>query len=614
MADEPRVGLCDWAGYLCGCIADDYDDHDDAHYKGGGSGNTKGGGAGKGKGGASGKRNTKQTEGSIDSGLMRSIDSRTFRESYAVHERIHTTRQRSALGSPREEDFVMLRRVTHRTNGQSYACKIVDVIDNEVPQYVTQEILALQALQKMDDLSESEETYRNFCCSCFSRYEDEEEIEREYQELGMGNADSICKLVDQFFNVTECRAYMLLELTTHTLRKYIDEGITKVSDNELRYAPMPEEQVKEIALRLLDALEYIHKRKIVHRDIHPESIVFVANEQYSTVKLANFGQSMVLDKRSKRRRRGRRKHEEAEVTHSAVGYVDPVAQHCSRPQTSTDIWALGIVLFELFDGSVPFRAEHFGGDGYFALDFQSWGGGVSDGGMNFIECMLQLAPRDRWNAARAKKHAWFTGADLDLAGFARAVTYDTAAVANARTGRSAFGSSQSSSSWTSWSGSERSNSCDFYSSFGSAYSSGDREPFRRRISRERYASREKDRSRKGLKASLIEEGEEEEEEGEEGEEEEGGDSRDTYRLPTMSQIRRVSTPVEQGYIPSPVEQSMRNEKLNGQLTDQPGAPSILKQPGAPSTISDQGSGRAKKREGAVKPGKKAARKEKADRC
>jgi serine/threonine protein kinase len=547
MDDQAKIGLCDFGKYLCGCIAEDYDDDDDDNEKGA----------------------SKDKPSVIDASLMRRIDSRTFRELYTVHEEISRT-ARTSVGSPREDSDI-LRRVTHRADGISYTCKIVEAEDDAMPPHVMQEITSLQELQKLEDLSDSGHVTprRGSCCSCFTRYDEEEEIEREYQQLGLGNADSICQLVDQCFNVNEGLVYMMLDYTTHSLRKYIDDRLmpTSESDHELDYHyhpmhdyhPMPEDQVRQIAWRLLDALEFIHKRKVVHQDVRPESIVFVANSQFSSCKLTNFGQSKVMGKKFFKQRRGRQRSLSfSAATSGSTGYVDPVAKHCNRPHLSTDLWSLGIVMYELFDGRVPFRPEHFCGDGYFPIDFagpawdpnrSSWRPSgtedeaseteeetrvVSDSGTNFIECMLQLNPKDRWNAASAKSHAWFTGVPLDLTHFTRAETFDRKAVAKARSGFGSAHSSSSRSSWSSWSSSSRSYSRDFYSSIGSnaeekSMGSGSRKSLFRRekdtLGRIKQKDTQQGRHQKigkqagrgnrqgGLTQSLIEEGDEDEGEG-----------------------------------------------------------------------------------------------------
>ena len=92
------------------------------------------------------------------------------------------------------------------------------------------------------------------------------------------------------------------------------------------------------------ALEYVHGRKILHRDLKSQNIFLTAN---NTIKLGDFGISKVLENTC----------DQALTVQGTPYYMSPeVCQ--SKPYTYTsDVWALGCILYELFVGFPLFAGE-----------------------------------------------------------------------------------------------------------------------------------------------------------------------------------------------------------------------------------------------------------------
>jgi len=60
-----------------------------------------------------------------------------------------------------------------------------------------------------------------------------------------------------------------------------------------KYTDFDEKDVCEIMFQLLQALSFIHNQNIIHRDIKPENILFANKKDYSTLKLIDFGLSLI---------------------------------------------------------------------------------------------------------------------------------------------------------------------------------------------------------------------------------------------------------------------------------------------------------------------------------
>lgn len=113
----------------------------------------------------------------------------------------------------------------------------------------------------------------------------------------------------------------------------------------LKKGVLPIEQARQIALDLCDALIRAHRLNIIHRDIKPENILIDAD---GTPKLADFGVA--------------RLSEGTRMTRSGmqVGtpyYMSPEAWKGEKLDGQTDIWSLGVVLFEMLSGKVPFEGD-----------------------------------------------------------------------------------------------------------------------------------------------------------------------------------------------------------------------------------------------------------------
>jgi len=108
---------------------------------------------------------------------------------------------------------------------------------------------------------------------------------------------------------------------------------------------LPPARARDIAMQICDALDYAHNAQIVHRDIKPSNILLLPGDQ---VKLTDFGIAKVLA--------------EPRLTRTGIvgtiDYMSPEQVMNKDVDHRADIYALGVVLFEMLTCHLPFRADN----------------------------------------------------------------------------------------------------------------------------------------------------------------------------------------------------------------------------------------------------------------
>jgi serine/threonine protein kinase len=123
--------------------------------------------------------------------------------------------------------------------------------------------------------------------------------------------------------------------------RYISSGSLQ---NKLAFGPLAIGEVLNIASQIASALKYIHDRQIVHRDLKPRNILLDTRQH---VYLTDFGLARALTQTTRALHTGR----------GTPPYSPPEQLTGARISLRSDIYSLGIMLFEMFTGSLPWNGS-----------------------------------------------------------------------------------------------------------------------------------------------------------------------------------------------------------------------------------------------------------------
>jgi serine/threonine-protein kinase len=106
---------------------------------------------------------------------------------------------------------------------------------------------------------------------------------------------------------------------------------------------LPVDTVVELVARAADALEYAHRRNVVHRDIKPANIMY--DSLSNNLKITDFGIAKLID--ANRTRTG--------IVLGTPAFMSPEQLEGKNVNGHTDLFALGVSLYQLLTGQLPFR-------------------------------------------------------------------------------------------------------------------------------------------------------------------------------------------------------------------------------------------------------------------
>jgi serine/threonine protein kinase len=138
----------------------------------------------------------------------------------------------------------------------------------------------------------------------------------------------------------------VVEKNLHAIvMEYVGGG--SLGDKMADQPQMPVQAVLQIALELMSALVSLQQVGIIHRDLKPGNILFASD---GTVRLSDFGLVFIT---------GMEHITATGVPMGTTNYLSPEAVRGEKVDGRADIWASGIMIFEMLTGRLPFSGRNF---------------------------------------------------------------------------------------------------------------------------------------------------------------------------------------------------------------------------------------------------------------
>jgi serine/threonine-protein kinase len=135
--------------------------------------------------------------------------------------------------------------------------------------------------------------------------------------------------------------------TQYIVMEYVD-GRT-LADVIDRDGPLSITSALTIAHRVADAMTLAHARGIIHRDLKPSNLMLVDNQE-AQVKILDFGVARAIGDIKVA-------HTRESVVIGSPGYMSPEAATGSPVDAKTDVFSLGVTLFKMLTGQLPFAGN-----------------------------------------------------------------------------------------------------------------------------------------------------------------------------------------------------------------------------------------------------------------
>eukprot|EP00804_Cyclotella_cryptica_P029998 CCRYP_013449-RA/>CCRYP_013449-RA protein AED:0.08 eAED:0.08 QI:0/0.5/0.33/1/0.5/0.33/3/3224/516 len=245
-------------------------------------------------------------------------------------------------------------RCTEIATGQSRACKIIDKTEID-PQY--------QAM--MDQFYMEIKTLRSL------------------------RHPNIIQLYDVY--ISDAKIFIIMELMTGG----------ELFDYVVQKGTLTEEEASRIVRMVTSALVYMHSKNVIHRDLKPENLLLSHKPRSShdiEVKIIDFGLSKIMP-------------ESATVASSFLGtrgYLAPEMIQRREYTKSVDAWALGVIVFVLLCGCLPFDDDCQTIPKFTRPSLQIHS--TLPSAKDLLNHLLDIDSRRRYTAEQALSHPWVAGA------------------------------------------------------------------------------------------------------------------------------------------------------------------------------------------------------------
>lgn len=219
----------------------------------------------------------------------------------------------------------------------------------------------------------------------------QQNIKSEIRVMSMAMKCSICSL----YRVSEDKKNVYL------VTEFVNGSTMRESLNT--FGRLNEERARKYFSEIVDSVSYLHSRGVVHRDLKLENIMIDANDR---IRLIDFG--LATEDTRERSICG------------STSYFAPEMVVGREYDSSVDIWSLGVVLYTMLHGYMPF-SENINKNIFQSILFSDpqFEMFITDDVIDLIQRMLEKDPTKRISISEIKNHSWLNNNEFQYDEFIR---------------------------------------------------------------------------------------------------------------------------------------------------------------------------------------------------
>lgn len=225
----------------------------------------------------------------------------------------------------------------------------------------------------------------------------EQNVDREIKLLKRLKHRNVIELVEVLINEEKQKMYLVMEYCVGGLQDMLENSPGRT---------FPQWQAHGYFLQLIDGLEYLHSKGIIHKDIKPGNLLLTLD---GILKISDFGVAEALDTFAP--------DDTCFTTQGSPAFQPPEIANGAESFSGfkIDIWSSGVTLYYLITGEYPFK-----GDNVYRL-FESIGQGmlslpdiIVEPLRSLLDGMLQKVPENRFTLQQIRHHPWFISRPVKL--------------------------------------------------------------------------------------------------------------------------------------------------------------------------------------------------------
>uniref|UniRef100_A0A668AWZ1 Ribosomal protein S6 kinase n=1 Tax=Myripristis murdjan TaxID=586833 RepID=A0A668AWZ1_9TELE len=172
-----------------------------------------------------------------------------------------------------------------------------------------------------------------------------------------------------------------------------------------------EAEASQLLQSLVSAVSFMHEAGVVHRDLKPENVLFADEGEDAVLKVIDFGFARLCPAGSA----------PLQTPCFTLQYAAPELFESAGYDKACDLWSLGVILYTMLSGQVPFQSEQRGMTSSFAADImqkikegdfslagEAWKG-VSEEAKELVKGLLTVDPERRLKLSDLKENSWLQG-------------------------------------------------------------------------------------------------------------------------------------------------------------------------------------------------------------